>query len=907
MAAELVGGALLSAIFQSLFERMASREVMDFFTSKKLDHKKLKKLKIMLLSANSVICNAEEMQTRNPNVKEWLDELKEVTNEIEDLFDEIKTETLVCKLKSQPGNQVLSLFSTSFATKVEPQIEDLLERLEFVLSQKDVLGLKEGVQSRPLRSLPSPLVEESDILGRSFDKEAIIELLLSDDNGRGGSKINVIPIVGMAGIGKTTLAQLVYNDERVKKHFDARAWVTVSDDFDVFEVTKTLFGKVYIQMDSFDSEDICDDTKDLYQLQVKLKKALANKKFLFVLDDVWNENYDNWDCLKSPFDSGACGSKIVTTTRSEIAASKMCNVPSYHLQTISSEDCWLLFVKHAFNDIECSMVNPNLVKIGKQIVKKCNGLPLAVKSLGGLLRSELSPKKWENILKSDIWEFSESNILPALWLSYHYLPPHLKRCFAYCSIFPKNYEITKEKLILLWMAEDLLQPQKGKRIEDVGEEYFDHLISRSLIQKSNHDGSEFTMHDLVNDLAKFVLGKFCLRLEHDDLSSIGSNSVHHLSYDKKNIISVMEFVNLAEVKHLRTFLPLGCPEVGEELIWNKSVLDALLPSTRYLRVLSLTQYPITELPSSIGNLKHLRYLALSSTHLKVLPDEICSMFNLQTLLLLSCKYLTKLPVYMGSLINLRHLDTRGTQIKETPAGICNMKELQTLTDFVLRKHSASNIKDLRELKHLRGRLRIAGIENIVDTKDVLEANLKDKEYLNELSLLSFGVADDSQKEKEILDGLQPHTNLENLCIHGYKGTSFPDWTGHHSFSNMVTVSLIGCINCCILPPLGQLPSLKKLFIFRFHMVRSIGAEFFSNGSFLSQPFRSLEKLVFRHMLEWQEWFFPSGNRIGEGQNFPCLRELHLEYCPKLIGGLPDKTIETLIIKHCEKLDIGSIP
>ncbi|GMN29544.1 hypothetical protein TIFTF001_002476 [Ficus carica] len=913
MAAELVGGALLSGLFQMLFERMASREVVDFFREKKLNKKMLKELKIMLSSANAVLTSAEEMQTRNRTVKDWLDELKEVTHELEDLMDEIKAETLSCKLNSEGGgnlNKVLALVSTSFAAEVEPKMEEIMDKLKLILSQKDVLGLKEGGQNRPSRSLPSPLVEESDIYGRSRDKDVIVQFLLSDNVC--GSRISVISIVGMGGIGKTTLAQLVFNDDRVKGHFDIKVWVSVSDVFDVFKVTKTLYEKALFQssviVDDFDSEDFYD-AEDLRHLQVKLKKALENKRFLFVLDDIWNENYDNWDALKSPFESGAPGSKIVTTTRSEIAAFRMSNVPSYHLQMISSEDCWLLFVKHAFNNID-SRLHPVLEKIGKRIVKKCNCLPLAVKSLGGLLRSELNPKKWENILKSDIWEFSdgECNTLPALWLSYQYLPPHLKRCFAYCSIFPKNYEISKENLVLLWMAEDLLPlPQKGKRIEDVGEECFDSLVSRSLIQQSSQDGSFFTMHDLVNDLAKFVSGKFCLRLEHDDSRSIVSNCIHHLSYDKRNIDGVMEVVMSAEVKSLRTFLPLGCLHVGEELTWKKSTFDGLVPMVRYLRVLSLSQYPVTDLPNSIGNLKHLRYLDLSSTRLKVLPNEICSLYNLQTLLLLGCNHLTQLPINMGSLINLRHLDIRGTRLKQMPAGLCNMKDLQTLTDFVLCKHTASKIRDLRELKHLRGGLRISGIENISDVADVLEANLKEKEHLIELSLLSFNFADDSQKQKEILDGLQPHENLENLFVQGYKGTRFPDWIGHHSFSNMVTISLIGCINCYFLPPLGQLPALKKLYIVRFYMVRTVGAEFYSNGSSGAKPFRSLEKLVFTHMLEWQEWSFPEGDKDGEGSSFPRLRELQLEYCPKLIGRLPDRKIETLKIKYCEKLTLCYCP
>ncbi|XP_024022901.1 putative disease resistance RPP13-like protein 1 [Morus notabilis] len=167
------------------------------------------------------------------------------------------------------------------------------------------------------------------------------------------------------------------------------------------------------------------------------------------------------------------------STRSEIVASKMCNVPACYLQTVSDEACWLLFAWHAFNG-GGSGQHSILEVIGTKIVRKCEGLTLAVKSLGGLLRSVQDPEEWKKIPKSDIWELSEreSNILPALWLSYHYLPPHLKRCFAYCSIFPKGYKITKEKLIMLWMAEDLLQPQQNKRIEKVGNKY----LLQSLIK-----------------------------------------------------------------------------------------------------------------------------------------------------------------------------------------------------------------------------------------------------------------------------------------------------------------------------------------------------------------------------------------------------------------------------------------
>lgn len=266
----------------------------------------------------------------------------------------------------------------------------------------------------------------------------------------------------------------------MKQHFDLKVWDCVSEEFDVARITQTIYGEV--------SSQTCDMT-DLNQLQVKLQEALTGKKFLFVCDDVWNENYIQWDLLRRPFESGAHGSKIIVTTRNEGVASVMGTLPTYHLMEISDDNCWLLFAKHAFK-IEGRNENSKMEVIGREIVKKCKGLPLAAKALGGLLRTKVNEDEWKNILRSDIWELLDKNvnILPALWLSYHYLPPHLKRCFEYCSLFPKDHTFIKSKLVMLWMAEDLLQPRKKKTAEEVGEEYFDDLISRSF----------FNSHEVFN-------------------------------------------------------------------------------------------------------------------------------------------------------------------------------------------------------------------------------------------------------------------------------------------------------------------------------------------------------------------------------------------------------------------------
>ncbi|KAL5578872.1 hypothetical protein UlMin_011314 [Ulmus minor] len=714
----------------------------------------------------------------------------------------------------------------------------------------------------------------------------------------------------MGGIGKTTLAQLVYKDSRVQQHFDLKVWVTVSEEFDVSQITKLTYKKVT------SLECIAND---VFELQTKLNEALVGKRFLFVLDDVWNENYGRWESLKSGFQSGAHGSRIIVTTRSKVVASTMSNVAMHELKLVSVDDCWQIFVKHVF--VENQAPTKEQHKIGLEIVKRCKGLPLAVKSIAGLLRSTSNPEEWRHLLNSDIWQLQfqenlKNHIVPAIWLSYHFLPPALKRCFAYFSIFPKDYEFHQwdmEKIILLWMAEGLLTPEKGKRMEDVGKAYLQALISRSFFQYSSTKKSIMVMHDLVHDLAMFISGEFCFSCgDSNDLSNLGTKSCH-LSYRiKSDDLMKLGAVSPSREKKLMSLRTLLALPLSNYVFLGYPVLGLhklFLKVGGCLRVLSLSESSITELPDSIGNMKYLRYLDLSGTSIKELPDSICTFYNLQTLLLSDCKQLTQLPTRLATLVNLRHLDISTTPLKEMPPQMCKMKSLQTLSDFVLGENDSWRIKELGEFPLLEGSLCISGLQYIVDVKDVLEANLKDKKFLSEL-ILEWGgdsniTSSQQKREKEVLEALQPHTNLKQLTIRGYRGTIFPNWVGHESFCNMVQVQLHYCTYVYVLPPLGQLSSLRSVVIKGLDGVVSIGNEFCgSSSTTTNHPFTSLEYLKIQFMGSWEDWSF-SSDRLGqEGGVFTSLTELKIWFCKKLIVGLPDcrlPSLKSIHIWDCDEM------
>ncbi|GAU20843.1 hypothetical protein TSUD_120350 [Trifolium subterraneum] len=805
--AELVTGAFLSSFFQVIFDRLVSSNFTDYFRRGKLDES-VEELKSTLDSINQVLDDAEIKQYQIPNVKKWLCDVKHAMYEADQLLDEIATDAPLKKLKaeSQPSTSNIFNFISTFTNPFESRIKELIKSLHSLAEQKDKLQLKNqtyagnvvGFNSKPSERPTTYLVDASGIYGRDGDKEEMIKVLLSENGG--SNQTPIISIVGLGGMGKTTLAKLVYNDNKIKEHFEhTKAWVYVSDSFNVVGLTKAI-------LKSF---GFSADGEDLNLLQHQLQHKLTDKKYLLVLDDIWNGKAECWEQLLLPFNHGSSGSKIIVTTRDKGVADVL-NSKLFDLQQLDKNDCWSLFVTHAFRDKKLCEY-PNLESIGKKIVDKCGGLPLAVKTLGQLLRRKFFDHEWRKILETDMWQFSDedNNINPVLRLSYHNLPSNRKRCFAYCSIFPKGYEFDRGELIRFWMAEGLLKGCKAyKSEEEFGSEIFSDLESISFFQKSLN--YRFAMHDLVNDLAKSVSGEFGKKMDGAWVEGNLERTRHVWCSLRLNCVDKL-LGPKCEVKGLRSLILRH-----NTMLISNNVQRDLFSRLTCLRMLSFRGCCLSELDDEIGNLKLLRYLDLSYNSFTALPDTICKLYNLQTLLLKGFNKLTELPSNFSKLINLRHLELP-FGLKKMPKNIGNLINLQTLNYFIVEEQNGSGIKELAKMNNLHGTIKITGLGNVIDHEDAAKANLKDKKYLEELYMVFDGRREEMNDPMvesivSVLEALEPNCNLKKLTIENYNGNRFPNWLMDSHLPNLVSLELKNCGLCSDLPSLDQLPLLKKLYI-----------------------------------------------------------------------------------------------
>ncbi|RLM48696.1 hypothetical protein C2845_PMPSC055824 [Panicum miliaceum] len=544
---------------------------------------------------------------RNGPALNWLRKLKDIAYGVDDIVDEFQLEAesydahgvggvVSNYLCAKPKSLILQCKAASKLKAVKKRFDGIVkQRTEFSTIANSLLA------SDPVRDMNHntanmtslPIVDVASVLGRDQEKNQIISKLVETSDQQ---RIKTISIIGLGGSGKTTLAKLVFNDcSIIEKHFEVRLWVHVSQEFDVEKLVKKLF-------EAF--ADYNPGQHALPYMSKTISDKLTGKRFLLVLDDVWTESQILWE--------------------------------QFMLGTISTK------LSNAPGGLEVEFVD-----VGKDIVKKCGGVPLAIKALAGALRGKELIGEWQAMRDSNLLHFVGEergvSVSACLRLSYFQLSSHLKQCFTICSLFPKGHEIDKEQLIDLWIAHDMLTLESGvDNLDDIGHKCFNSLVKMSFLQDVNEYYGRVTcgMHDLVHDLARSILDdEISLDVPKDQTCCTKSYRYFSLTGQAQNVPPKNMF------QKARSIYVDNCADA----------IFGALKDTRHLRSITVGTRYMQAIPIAILQVKNLKYLVISRLRCKALPEAISDIWSLQALYV-TFSDIVELPKSIGKLKKLRKLN-----------------------------------------------------------------------------------------------------------------------------------------------------------------------------------------------------------------------------------------------------------
>ncbi|XP_008777694.4 disease resistance protein RPM1-like [Phoenix dactylifera] len=706
----------------------------------------MSRIKSELLVIQAFLCHIDTRTDNSQVLEAWVQEVRKLAYGVEDIMDEY-----IYLIAQQQGSGLGGYLKKIVkGCQIAARLKELETNLvhhsqmkeRWMKTTEEAMGSSSRNASEMQQNLAvsSHFMDEDDLVGIDKNKKKITEWLYDED-----LAWSIMSVWGMGGLGKTTLVNNVYKSER--KKFECHAWIFVSQTYEVDDLLRRMIEELD-ENEKVEKVPIDLRGMDYRRLVERVRLFLEKKRFLIILDDVWDLKafYAIRDAINVDDNNG---SRIIITTRIAEVASLAHDSRKLELRVLQRTQAWDLFCKKAFWKNKERRCPQELEELGEKIVSKCQGLPLAIVSLGSLLSlREKTKSEWEKIYDQLSWELNNNpnldNVKHVLNLSYNYLPRYLKNCFLHCSMFPEDHVLQRKRLTRLWIAEGFVEERGSSTMEVVAEDYLKELIHRCMLQvaKKNRFGriKHCRMHDIVRDLAVPLSKKENFSVVLDDLQMVGKTG------DETRRLSVHNYSNeiqsSMELPRLRTFMVFD-----RSMSSSSSSFSSLCSSSRYLTVLDLQGISIERVPDEIGDLFNLRFLGLRKTKVKVLPKSLGRLRNLQTLDLMHSE-IEKLPSTTRNLKKLRHLfaekfldpnysninNRRGVQALK---GLWNLKDLQTLQAVEANMEFVKWLGNLTQLRSVRI-WKVSGIH----CKDLC-ASLSRLRYLSGLSL-------NASNENEIL-------------------------------------------------------------------------------------------------------------------------------------------------------------
>lgn len=828
--------AVVSVCLEKLLNTLTeqSRFVNEFRDQFEMLEKELQLMQCFLKDADK-----HKRKRKNEILRQIMANLRELIYEAEDILAD-------CQLQSQDDDKLsydwlncINPLNVGFQYQTGRRLREINEKITLIkenissflnvpiLGRTETIGALSGRGDR----WSGPVYDHTQVVGLEGDTRKIKDWLIEAENG-----LVAIGVVGMGGLGKTTIAQKVFNDREMENLFERRMWVSVSQTFTEEQIMRSM-------LRTLGDASVGDDRGELLR---KINLYLSGKRYLLVMDDVWSEKTDWWQriCEGLPKGKGNC---VIITTRNERVARKMGvkEEKVHRPKFLSKDDSWLLFRKIAFAETGGECMYPSLPDVGREIVEKCHGLPLAIKAFGGMmLYKPPTIHEWRRTANNFRDELAENDdsVMASLQLSYDELPPYLKSCFLSFSIYPEDCVITKEQLVHWWLGEGFVPVRNGRSSIEAGEDCFSGLTNRCLVEvvdkTYNKTISTCKIHDMVRDLV--------IRVAEED-AFFRSNGMNCRHLGIKGKMLKKQLVGNSKLRAL-----LSTTKTAEVNNISSSIATKFSECC-YMRVLDLSR-SIFELPrngllNQIGSLQHLTYLSLSNTHpLIQLPPSLEKLYNLQILDVSYCQNLKMLPPYIVSFKKLRVLDVSHCgSLEYIPKGLGKLSNLEVLLGF--RPAQSSQVKGCRipELMTLT-RLRTLGLQ-FTRADEIGDNEVNALINLNELQFLSISCFDSEGSGDLIakVEKLYPPQQLDELSLNYFPGKTSPIWLNPASLPMLRYLSISA----------GNLESMHESFWGVNDTIWKIEALMFDSLSDLGLEWAALQEVM------------------------PSLRIVNATWCPEL--------------------------